>query len=269
VIIILNEMIQQMEPEILSLALYGQACFTSFYACHGAVKGLELHFERLRQDSLALFGSSPSKENLLSNIRCYLKQQQGAMIGIRVTIFPAGFSLAHPGSFSGFNILVTGRVMEDMDSLPIQLATVAAQRTIPSQKTVNMIANIKARAKAQNLGADDALMLEQNVITEGSTWNIFFGKGQTLITPSLESNILSGITRGLLIELANDRGISCQEAIVSVERLQDFEFAFITNALIGVRAVSTIDQHSFDTSHPLLIEMQRGFEDIVGQPLFY
>jgi branched-subunit amino acid aminotransferase/4-amino-4-deoxychorismate lyase len=251
---------------MLSLALYGYACFTSFLVENKKVKGLQLHLERLINDSFEIFGQSPDKSEILTNILAFLDQQQANYYGgVRVTIFPANFSLSNPGDFEAFNILVTGRKVENIDASPINIASIEAKRTCPLQKTSNIIANLKARIEAQDKGAQDALMLHNDVITEGATWNIFFGTGNNLVTPSIQSGLLPGITRKLLIEAAVSSNYKVIESEIVITEIEKYEFCFISNALIGLRPVMRINNVIYDAQNKNIKYLQQKFEEIPSE----
>ena len=108
---ILNlQQLNEHNNELMSLALYGYGCFTSFYVKDGKVKGLELHLKRLHDDAIALFGYAGERDDIINNVKQFLAQADSTQaMGIRVTLFPAEFSLARPGTQSKLNVLVTGR----------------------------------------------------------------------------------------------------------------------------------------------------------------
>ena len=263
---ILNQKTLQQDSDVLSLALYGYACFTSFLVENEKVKGLQLHLERLINDSFDIFGQSPEKNDILKNISAFLDHQEANYYGgIRVTIFPANFSLANPGDVNAFNILVTGRKAEKTTLSPINIATIEAKRTYPLQKTSNMIANLKARSEAQSKGAQDAVMLHDGIITEGATWNIFFGSGNNLVTPSIQSEILPGITRKLLIEAAFAANYKIIESEITITDIEKYQYCFITNALIGLRPVLRINNMVYDTQNPNIKDLQQKFADMANE----
>jgi branched-subunit amino acid aminotransferase/4-amino-4-deoxychorismate lyase len=76
-------------------------------------------------------------------------------------------------------------------------------RSLPSRlKTTSYLDSFMARREARVKGADEALFLnEQGALCEGSTSNIFLVSGETLVTPSVASGILAGITREAIIEM--------------------------------------------------------------------
>src|SRR5262249_46215559 len=82
----------------------------------------------------------------------------------------------------------------------------------PSIKTGNYLNSVLALIEARRRGAQDAVMLNgHGHLTECTTSNIFLVKESVLLTPSLESGILSGITRSDVIRLAREGGVHCRE----------------------------------------------------------
>ena len=83
---------------------------------------------------------------------------------------------------------------------------------------------------------DEALLLnEAGFITEGSVSNVFFVKASGLVTtPPLESGILPGITREMVMEMADTMGISVTEGNVSPDDLTQFDEAFLTNSVMEI-----------------------------------
>ena len=85
------------------------------------------------------------------------------------------------------------------------------------------------------LGLDEALLLnESGFIAEGSVSNIFFVTSSSLVTPPLESGILPGITREVVIELADTLGINVAERDVRLPDLGQFDEAFLTNSVMEI-----------------------------------
>ncbi|MCP4700001.1 MAG: hypothetical protein GY862_24590 [Gammaproteobacteria bacterium] len=264
--VILNNQHIDTNNNVLSLALYGYACFTALAVDNGKVKGLKYHMDRLLNDSREIFGMSPKEKDIKKNINTFLDAQAGAEhIIVRVTLFPDNFSLATPEKIYDLNIMVTGRAHRSLNGKPMRLSSVDTARILPFQKTANMIANLKARAAAHRNGFDDALMVNKNVITEGATWNIFFGVNKRLATPSLDSGILPGVTRRLLIDYGNDLGFSISEQRVSLDDLNKYAYCFATNAAIGIAPICSIDHNEYDANSDELAKLKEGYEQIPGE----
>ena len=80
-------------------------------------------------------------------------------------------------------------------------------------KSTSYAVNMAAEAEARRRGADDAVFVDADgIVLEGPTTNIWWRRGRTLFTPSLELGILAGVTRAAVIELAAGAGYTVEKA---------------------------------------------------------
>jgi len=109
-------------------------------------------------------------------------------------------------------------------------------------KSCNYLTNIMAAWEFLDAQAEEAIMLDQNgFVSEGTVDNIFAFHGKRLITPSLNTNCLEGITRKKIMELADGQGYTVEEGLFTAH---DFKFAdevFLTGTGAGVIPVSNIE----------------------------
>jgi D-alanine transaminase len=109
-------------------------------------------------------------------------------------------------------------------------------------KTVGLLAPCLAKEIAHAQGADDAFLVENGMITEGSSCNAWIVTEQgTLVTRQLSADILHGITRQSLLQLAERHGIPFEERAFSVEEAYRASEAFISSATTFVWPVVQID----------------------------
>jgi branched-chain amino acid aminotransferase/4-amino-4-deoxychorismate lyase len=109
--------------------------------------------------------------------------------------------------------------------------------------------NVMARAAARAAGADEALMLNtQGHVAGGAAANIFWTLGERLVTPALEVGVLDGVMRARVLAAAARAGVETLEARVSAAGLEAAEAMFLTNSLIGLREVSSLDGRSLAQS---------------------
>ncbi|MFH1675110.1 MAG: aminotransferase class IV [Pseudomonadota bacterium] len=124
-------------------------------------------------------------------------------------------------------------------------------------KTTSYLENITNFRQARCRGFFDAIFAnEVGEITEGSISNIFFIKEDLLITPPVESGLLPGITRKKIIELCHASGLSVNETRITLADLDQFESAFVTNSVVEILSVVTIEhiQHRPSTIVAVLQE---------------
>jgi branched-chain amino acid aminotransferase len=111
----------------------------------------------------------------------------------------------------------------------------------PQIKSLSFLNNILAKQEAIRVGADDALMLNMDdYLAECTTSNIFFVQNLRLHTPDVDCGILPGITREVIMELANERGVSVEEGQYTMEQLLQADECFLTNTGMEVMPVSRI-----------------------------
>ncbi len=123
------------------------------------------------------------------------------------------------------------------------------------------------KTDANRAGFDEAIVLDQNGhVSEGSAMNIFMVRDGTLVTPPVTDNILEGITRRSIIELArNDLGIPVVER--SIDRTEVFiaEEMFMTGTAAQVVAVTKIDHRPVGRGAmgPVTTKLRNLFDDVV------
>lgn len=250
--------------EIMNLALYGNACFTTMLVNNGAVRGLRLHLSRLQQDAEQLFGLSVNPDKILADVQTFLEHtSSSAALIVRVTVFPASFSFSHPERSMDLSILVTGRAQQENNRGSFRVQSVATQRSLPLQKSVNMMAGFRARRSARLSGFDDALLIANGVICEGPTWNVFFVQENALFTPGINSGVLPGVTRSLVLSCCEEAGFTCQEREINICDLSQYRAVFATNSSLGVLPIDVIDGYSYPDQE-IVAQIEKLYSKIPG-----
>ena len=108
-------------------------------------------------------------------------------------------------------------------------------------KTVQLLYPSMAKMAAKKLGADDAWMVEDGHVTEGSSNNAYIVKGGTIITRHLGNEILHGITRAAVLRFAREAQMKVEERSFTIEEAQSADEAFVTSASSFVMPVVEID----------------------------
>ena len=116
---------------------------------------------------------------------------------------------------------------------------------LPATKSTSYAVNMAAEAEAKRRGADDAVFVDADaIVLEGPVTNIWWRRGQTLHTPSLELGILAGETRATLLELAAGCGYRVDEAIAPLATLAAAEEIFTSSSVREVMPVVELDGHT-------------------------
>lgn len=124
-----------------------------------------------------------------------------------------------------------------------------------------MLATIEAKKE----GFDEALMLdEQGNIAEGAGENLFIIKDKRIITVPLKGQILPGITRASVIELAKDLGYAIEERMISKEQLFGADEAFFTGTAAEIHPIAEVDGRKIGSGEfAITKELQEFFTKIV------
>ena len=109
-------------------------------------------------------------------------------------------------------------------------------------KSTSLLANVMYKIQAQEEDFFEIILQEDGFITEGAVSNIFYVKDNEVKTPSLESNILPGVTRAVIINILKEMKIPIIETKISVEDFMEADEIWITNTTKGVLLVSEIDE---------------------------
>ncbi len=113
---------------------------------------------------------------------------------------------------------------------------------LPGVKSTSYAVNMAAEAEARRRGADDAVFVDtEGIVLEGPTTNVWWRRGRTLFTPSLELGILAGVTRAAVIELAAGAGYAVSEGAYPLRELTGAEEAFTSSSIREVMPVVDVD----------------------------
>lgn len=108
-------------------------------------------------------------------------------------------------------------------------------------KTVQLLYPSMGKMMAKAEGKDDAWMVEDGHVTEGTSNNAYIVKGGKIITRHLGSEILHGITRAAVLRFAREAQMSVEERSFTIDEAKAADEAFITSASAFVMPVVEID----------------------------
>jgi branched-chain amino acid aminotransferase len=113
---------------------------------------------------------------------------------------------------------------------------------LPSRaKTHNYLNGILARAELEG-EADEALLSDlEGHVAEGATSNLFFVRDGTVCTPTTDGDVLPGITRETVLELAREDGLPVEEGSYGLAEVLEADEAFLTNRTWELRPIASLD----------------------------
>jgi len=232
--------------------LYGYGLFETMRSYGGHVFSLDRHLARLMHSAGKIgLNAGLDPDAIGQAIYKTLEANECPDARIRLTVLAGegerGLTLPTPGALT--IIIVAERlVLPPPRAYKEGLCAVVASTRRNSRsllagiKSINYLDNLVAQSEAVTAGADQAILLnELGFVAECSTSNIFMVVGGQLLTPSVESGILPGVTREEVIELALNLGVAVVEEEISLAVLLRADEAFMTNSIIEVMPVTAVD----------------------------
>ncbi|HKL89672.1 MAG TPA: aminotransferase class IV [Allomuricauda sp.] len=112
-------------------------------------------------------------------------------------------------------------------------------------KSISLLGNIMTNESAMNANTNEAALVRDGVISEGSHTNIFFVKDSTVLTHPANEHILNGVTRKIVLKLCNDLDIQVIEKPIAENEIEQMDEAFFTGTTTQVAAISELGPHTF------------------------
>ena len=117
-------------------------------------------------------------------------------------------------------------------------------------KTTQLLYPSMGKMMAKKAGCDDAWMIEDGKVTEGTSNNAYIVKGNKIITRELSNDILHGITRAAVLRFAREAQMEVEERSFTIDEAKAADEAFITSASTFVMPVVEIDGSSLGDGTP-------------------
>jgi len=165
---------------------------------------------------------------------------------------PTVFAMSSP--IEPFNDLRAGVKAISVDDIRWQLCYI---------KATTLLANILLRQQAVEKGCAEAIMIKDGYLTEGAASNVFAVIDGVLLTPPKNDGILAGITRDVILELAQCNDIPYSEDIISLDALQTASEIWLASSTREIVPVIELDGHAISggTPGPLWHTMNQLFQD--------
>jgi branched-chain amino acid aminotransferase len=246
-----NKLVQEKEALISVFDrsyLYGEGVFETLRAYNGHVAFADLHYERLRKNCQRLNIDLPiDRHGFEKALNKTLSANNLKDAYIRVTVSPVGasFGLSKPKkmttNFSIFCKEFKGRpkdLYEKGAKVIIVKSVPSDHPTMADLKSTNYLNKMLARDEVVTAGADEGIFCStEGRILEGSATNIFIVKDGRLFTPPIKEGVLPGITRSVILNLAEASGLEVNEAPINMDEIKNCDEVFLTGSTAEVLPV--------------------------------
>ncbi len=135
-------------------------------------------------------------------------------------------------------------------------------------KAITLLANVLLRQQATDHNAAEALLVRDGLVIEGSSSNVFVIRDGAILTPPRGEQMLPGITRDLVLELAEQHALPYRETDINEDTLRQADEIWVTSSTREIIPVTSLDGKSVGDGLPgpiwkSMIELYRRYKDAV------
>src|SRR5678810_1236383 len=220
--------------------LYGDGIFEGIRAYNSRVFRLKEHIDRLFYSAKAILLTIPMSPAELTKAvvqTCRRNKIRDGYIRLVVTRGVGTLGLNPNRCKNPTVIIIAGKIQlypVEYYERGLEIITVPTVRNLhsalnPAIKSLNYLNNIMAKIEANNSGCEEAIMLNaEGFVSECTGDNIFILKEGELLTPPLSAGALYGVTRGTVMELAREAGLTVTETTLTRYDLFNADECFLT-----------------------------------------
>jgi branched-chain amino acid aminotransferase len=230
--------------------LYGDGIYETLRAYDGMVFKMDGHMKRLQRSADAMHIKLPaSVDGIAAAVYDTMRENalKDAFVRIHISRGPGEIGL-DPDLCSEPTFVIVANQFHDyppeLFENGVKVAVVGTRRNHPdcinpAIKSTNSLNNIFAKIEAKKAGAYEGIMLNhEGLVAEGTICNVFIVKKGKVLTPPLNTGILEGVTRDLIIKLAKGNQIPLSEEPFTEADLMQADEAFISNTTMEIMPVT-------------------------------
>ena len=265
--------------------LYGDGIFEGIRAYNGRVFQLKEHIDRLFYSAKAILLDIPMSHGEMMKAVVETCRQNGIRDGyIRLLVTRGIGTLGlNPHRCKDPSIIIIADKIQlyapELYEKGMEIITAPTTRNLhsalnPAIKSLNYLNNILAKMEANIAGCEEAVMLNaEGFVSECTGDNIFIVKARRVFTPPLSAGALHGITRGVVMDLAREEGVSVAEPNLTRYDLFNADECFLTGTGAELIPIVKIDGRVIGTGRPgpltgKLMDKYRALTKISGEPIY-
>lgn len=117
-------------------------------------------------------------------------------------------------------------------------------------KSIALLANILLRQQAMDENAMEAILIRDGLVTEGAASNVFIVEQGIIRTPVKDNHLLPGITRDLIVELAGDKRLACEETVIREHQLIRADEIWLSSSTREILPVTRLNHRPVGNGRP-------------------
>jgi len=265
--------------------LYGDGIFEGIRAYNGRVFKLTEHIDRLFCSAKAILLKIPMSHGEIVRAvveTCRRNKIRDGYVRLLVTR-GAGTLGLNPNRCKNPSIIIIADKIQlypaELYQRGMEIITVPTTRNLhsalnPAIKSLNYLNNILAKIEANNAGCEEAIMLNaEGFVSECTGDNIVIVKAGQMLTPPLSAGALYGITRGVVIELAREEGLTVAEPNLTRYDLFNADECFLTGTGAELIPIVKIDGRVIGAGKPgpitrRLVDKYHALTNVSGEPIY-
>jgi branched-chain amino acid aminotransferase len=265
--------------------LYGDGIFEGIRAYNGRVFKLKEHIDRLFYSAKAILLDIPiSHAEMMKAVveTCRRNKLRDGYIRLLVTRGVGTLGLNPNRCKNPSVIIIAGKIQlypPELYKKGMEIVTVPTVRNLhsalnPAIKSLNYLNNVLAKIEANQAGCEEAIMLNaEGFVSECTGDNVFIVKEGHLSTPPLSAGALYGITRRVVLEMAEEMGMPCSEPNLTRYDLFNADECFLTGSGAEIVPVVKIDGRIIGNGKPgpateKLVAQYRALTKVSGEPIY-
>ena len=249
----------------------GDGVFETCKVERGHAFALSRHLRRLARSAAGLGLPEPDADYLREGVQAVLGQADLAFGRLRITMTAGPGPLGSDrGSAAPTYVVLAAPMARPAPSTAVVLApwTRNENSAVAGLKTTSYAENVVALAYARERGASESLLANtRGELCEGTGSNVLLALEGELVTPPLSSGALAGITRELLLEWAQDRGVGISERPVPLGQLGQATEVALLSSTRDVQPVHRLDAAGLPAPGPLTLAAVELFADAASGSL--
>jgi 4-amino-4-deoxychorismate lyase len=230
---------------------YGDGVFETMRVRRGRIRLLDYHLERLFAGCRRLALQGPAQASLRRELERIAATREEAILKLIVTRGASSHRGYRPTGLErstrilSLHALPRGMLAAEAVPARVRLCTtpLGLNPRLAGLKTLNRLESVVARAEWKDARIWEGLMrdVDENIVC-GTMSNLFLKRGSTLMTPVLDRCGVAGVMRRWVLETAAQLRLTPVKRRIAWEDLREAEEVFMSNAIVGLRSVASIQR---------------------------